>query len=453
MVWTETSPGTYRKELGGLEKIYRFMSTAFKHTGREHWGLYTICTVDFGPSLQDPATALRNAWKALRFEFPALALIPDGYETVYTLPTVDVVEDWAQQTFILEPNKQPDEIIVDYPLRDLPALFYLPATSEVLFLTSHWRVDAIGCCLLLDRLFTLVAQQPEIESLQWGLDLDKISPSLEEAAGSAEEISPEIDETARSVTGNFEQKAIRSIGLSYKGDRTTLPAQPTNQLMVLTLESSKALIDACKQRQISVSAAIYAALAETVFVLTPVQGATEYATIMAVNMRPFLKVPYNSPTHAARAYVSSITPTVQQTSSFPERTTSLTQYFKTWHTDEFSRALREIYRRSSRALLNAPRPSGPPPNPPSGITLSSLGVIDQFLTGQYKGEISVSVKRYRFGVSMLNRQMLLYLWTFRGQVHLSINYNDAYYDASMVREVLDRIHTTLETELGLRLQT
>ncbi|KAF6222866.1 hypothetical protein HO133_000917 [Letharia lupina] len=451
MAWTADTPGTFRKELGGLEKIYRFMSTAFKHTGQEHWGLYTVCAVDFGPILHSPAKALRDAWKALRFEFPALALTLDGYDAVYTLPTADIVEEWAQKTFIVEQNQQPDEIIVDYPLRDLPALYYLPATSEVLFLASHWRVDAAGCCLLLDRLFALVVQQPDIASLQWGPDLHKISPSLEDAAGSPEATSPEIEDMAQRVTSNFEQKAIRSIGLSYKGDRTTPPARPANRSIVLTPESSEALIKACKERQISVSAVIYAALAEIMFALTSIDGATEYSTIMAVNMRPYLKAPFNSPAHSVRTYVSSITPAVRRDSTFRERTVTLTQYFKTWHTNEFSQALREIYKRSSRALLTAPRPPGPPPNPPSGITLSSLGVIDHFLTGEYDG--AVSVKRFRFGVSMLNRQMLLYLWTFRGQVHLSINYNDAYYDASTPQEVLDRIPATLETELGVRLET
>lgn len=447
----DTKPSSTSKlELGGVEKIYRFMSTVFKHTGHEHWGLFTVCTVEFGPTLHDHATALRDAWKALRFEFPALALVPDGYEAVYTVPAAEVIDKWADQTFIIEPDKHPDDIIVNYSLRDLPALIYFPTTSEVLFLTSHWRVDAVGCFLLLDRLFTIVAQRPDVTSSKWGPDLEKISPSLEDAAGCPEETSPAIDDTAQRVTSNFEQKSIRSIGLSYKGDRTTPPAKPAYRSLVLTLESSKALIEACKHRQISVAAAIIAALAETVFVLTPSQEATEYATIMAVNMRPYLKAPYNTPAHAARPYVSSITPTVPRDSDFRERTTDLTKYFKTWHTDEFSQALREIYRRSSRALLG-PRPPGPPPNPPSGITLSSLGVIDKFITGQYAD--AVNVKRFRFGVSMLTRQMLLYLWTFRGQVHMSINYNNAYYDASTPQEVLDRIKDTLDKELGLRLAT
>jgi hypothetical protein len=444
-------PGTFRKELGGAEKIYRFMSTAFHATGHEHWGIYAICTVQFSSSFppREPSTALRDAWKRLRFENPALAIVPAGYTAVYSVPNAAMVEDWAQQTFILELNKSAEDIISHYPLRDLPALYYFPSTSEIMFLTSHWRVDGIGSCLLLDRLFTLIGQQSDFASITWEHDLEKISPSLEDAIGSPEIPSPEIEKIAECVNKNFQQKVMHAIGLAYKGDSKTPPAKPASQSLAFTQKSSSNLFAACKKRQIGVSATIHAALAETAFALTPEEGVTEYATIMAVNMRPYLKPPYNSPAHACRTYVSSITPTVQRDSNFAQRAAMLTQQFKTWHTEQFSLAVRQIYHVSSQALLD--RRSVSSLKPPSGITLSSLGVVEQFLAGNYDGVVRIS--RFRFGVSMMNRQMLLYVWTFGGQLNLSINYNDAYYDASTPLQVLHHIQATLETELDLAMES
>ena len=76
-------------------------------------------------------------------------------------------------------------------------------------------------------------------------------------------------------------------------------------------------------------------------------------------------------------------------------------------------------------------------------------MIEKHLTGDY-GD-AVKVDGFRFGVSMMTRQMLLYAWTFRGQLNLSVDYNTAYYDDSMVREVLSRITSILGKELDLEL--
>jgi hypothetical protein len=481
MAWKSSEDGTWHKELGGVEKIYRFQSTIFRATGREHWGLYTTCKVKLETTLSEDAdaapTLLRNAWKALRLEFPGLTLVVDGYEAVYPGPGRDMdglsdeektnavanaVEEWAQKTFRVEPTLIVEQILANYQVRDLPGLIWLPETSEILFLTSHWRVDGLGSCMLLNRLFELVAANASgVPPGNWSVEneLAKISPSLEDAAGSPMTPTPEIENTAKEISTTFREKALASIGLPYNGDRTTPPGNPAVQAIGFTEESSKSLVGACKERKISVSAAIHAALAATTFEMTSAKDVNEYVTIMAVSYRPYLKEPYNSEAHACRTYVSSIPPVVPKNATFEEQTTSLTQLFKNWHTEKMSQALRELYRGASQALVS-PRPGpppGPPPNPPSGITHSNLGVIDQFIHRQYYGDAesktpAVEVTRFGFGVSVLTRQMLLYPWTFRGQLNLSINYNDAYYEAKVPLLVLDRVQQKLEEELRINLE-
>lgn len=55
-------------------------------------------------------------------------------------------------------------------------------------------------------------------------------------------------------------------------------------------------------------------------------------------------------------------------------------------------------------------------------------------------------------MSVLNPQMMLYLWTLRGRLNLSINYNSGYYDVEAPQQVLDRIQRNLEEELDLELE-
>ncbi|EED22681.1 conserved hypothetical protein [Talaromyces stipitatus ATCC 10500] len=474
MSWKSSADGTWRKELGGVEKIYRFQSTIFRGTGREHWGLYTVCQVKLAAILNsdDIIAALCNAWKALRFEFPALTLIVDGYEAVYTdvveedgIGVQSAVEDWAKKTFLVEPLLTMEELLADYKLHDLPELIWLPATSQIVLRVSHWRVDGIGTCMLLNRLFNLISTKAaDVIPGDWSIekDLAKISPSLEDAAGSPMASNQEIENTAREISTTFREKALQSIGLPYNGDRTTPPGQAAVQATTFTTETSKALVAECKARKISVTAAIHAALAAATFELTSAKGVDEYVTIMAVSYRPYLKEPYNSEAHACQTYVSSIAPTVSKNASFDQQTTTLTELFKNWNCEKMSHALRELYHGASQALLSPPPCSaGPLPNPPSGITHSNLGVIDNFIKCRYydnkESELLektpiVEVNRFRFGVSILTRQMLLYPWTFRGQLNLSINYNDAYYDADTPHKVLDLVQQKLEEELHLKLE-
>ncbi|KAK3324865.1 hypothetical protein B0H66DRAFT_528922 [Apodospora peruviana] len=452
--WTETAPGIWRRELGGLEKTYRFMSQIFKHTGHEHWGLYAICTVDFSANQHDIATTLRHAWQALRIEFPGLAVTVDGYKAEYRIATKESLAIWTEQTFVVDPDKQADEIIADYPLNALPQLYYLPAKSEVLLLTSHWRVDAIGCCLLLDRLLALASEQTE-SRVPAAADSDRThlpSPPMEDAAGAPLTPTAEINAMTQEVTTRFAQKARSSIGIPYAGNTTTPPGQPAYESAVFTSESTAALVEACRDRKISVSAAVYAALGAAIFRMRGAgnDAAEDYSTIMAVNMRPHLQPPYDTPQHACQAYVSSITPTVRRAENFTTNTEDLTRYFRTWHTSDYNKSLREIYRRASQGLINTgsrPPAGGPPPH---GITLSSLGVIDNFFSRRV-GEGKCCVRSFRFGVCMMTRQMLLYVWTFGGQLQLSVDYNSAYYSSETPKELLKCVKEVLEAELAVTL--
>lgn len=471
MDWTESAPGVFTKEFSGLEKIYRKMSTAFSHLEREHWGIHCVCRFRPGPSFQnrDTVSALREAWKNLMLEFPGLSVVPDGLtRKIFVVPDAQAVDKWADQTFFVKPAGNADDIIANSIPRDLPSLYYLPSSSEIVFLSQHWRTDAIGTCMLLDRLFSILAQPPQVpgSSHHERPKTEKISPSLEDAAGSTSNEDPELQEFARQYIDNFHRKAVNTGGLRYKGDSTTLPSSTSHQDLVFTKESTTALISACKARHISVTAALHTALAHTVFLFAPPESQqTEYTTVMAINMRPHLPAPYNTQTHACQTYAASTTLTVHRNTDFAEAAANLTREYKGWYSEKFVKSLRWIYRYHAAKLFSPPpppaRPQGlPPPKPPSGVTLSSLGIIEQYLTGIYLANgkenkigdadaVAVEVDRFRFGVSMMTRQMLLYAWTFRGRLTLSLDYNSAYYEGRVVGEILESITTTLGKELGV----
>ncbi|KAL3461918.1 hypothetical protein BJX64DRAFT_288873 [Aspergillus heterothallicus] len=449
---------------GGAENIYRRVGLSFKHLDREHWRIHCVCTLSFSNiASDDRVTALRNAWKGLVVEYPRLAVVPNGTTSKsYTVfQSESDINFWVKETFFVETQKLSDEIIRTIGPRDLPSLHFNPSTSEVTLLASHWRMDAVGCMMVLDRLFTLMAQMSRISPLAGQEQINRVSPTLEDAA-ECPPMDPSPSSTASKTYAeawieDMHKKAINACGLPYQGDNTTPPGETTQKNMTFSSSATTALVKSCKAKGISVSAAIHAALAHTVFSFSADDDTSDYTTVMAVNLRPYLPSPYNGPQHAVQTYVASIIPTVPRSESFATSAKALTTSYKTWYSEEFIRSLRWIYAIHAEKLFNAPKPpaDAPLPKPPSGVTLSSLGVVESYLRHEYgpKEEETgrgVTVERFRFGVTMMTRQMLLYVWTWRGRLTVSACYNEAYYTEDMAGMVLGRLRGVLGRELGVQ---
>lgn len=473
--WTETAPGVYEASLDGAETVYRKTATAFAPLRREHWRLHTICRFNFRPGYNGPAdkeTALRQAWKALRYEFPGMIVAPeDGFKKIYETPTAESTQKWLDKTFFVETKRTADEIISEaVPLQEVPSLYYLPATSEILFFISHWRIDAMGSWMVTDRLFRHLANpsKEKIPDVPPANEIEKISPSLEDAAGSPKVSTPEMDKVAADHIAAHHRNAIQMGGMPYKGDATTLPTSPKREALIFTPESTRKAVAACKARGITVTAAIHAALAETVFAMgLPQSRENDYVTVMPVNLRNYLKEPYDGDGHALQTYAGSITPRVPRQATFAERTSYLVEYYKTRYDPKLIECLRPIYKYHADALFKpqptpaaasdgAPAPAfatngntSPPPGPPSGISINSLGVVEKYFAGKYKD--AVDVETFTFGVSMITRQTMLYVWTWQGELTLSSEYNAAFHDPEEVREVMLSIKRVLENALDISL--
>lgn len=460
MEWTQESPDRFVQGLGGVEKIYRHVSRLFSATGREHWGLYCSCTLEFSPGLLEkgPDLILRSAWKVLRYEFPGLAVAPrDGDMRTYQTPTTESIEAWVKETFVVEKASQPDDVIASYPLKDTPTLHFFPESSTVLLLVSHWRIDALGTCMLLNRLFTLVAAETVVPPPElWSAALEKISPPIEDAVGApsieASAQNPALEEFARRYIKHHHHTAVNAGGLPFKD--ASAAKRPSRAAVTLSQSSTTALVNACRERGITVTSAVHAALADTYFALnaTVETPPSNYACVMSVNMRDRLQPPYNGPQHAVQTYVTGVTPSVDRESSFEEKAKQLKSYYKSWYSEEFARAMRLTTKYHSDAMLSRPAPvvGAPAPKPPSSVTLSSLGVVGKYLEQQHMARSeSVTVTDFQFGVSMMTRQILLYVWTFDARLRLSANYNDAYHDKEEILEFLNLIRLDLEKELSV----
>ncbi|MCJ1242267.1 hypothetical protein MMC14_010274 [Varicellaria rhodocarpa] len=449
MVWKENEPGIWLDDFDGAEKVFYDMSQAFKGIGKEHGSVYCVCKISIQDlTLQKPLeTLLRDAWKALRGDLPALGVVAEGSTKKYLAATPELVEKWAKATFYVNTVLPANKIVPNLHLRKLPCLFFLPQSSEVIFHCSHWRIDALGACMVLDRLLDLVSQGTTDPLPRCDLNHQDLPPSLEDAFGSPTISTPAMEEVAELVRRRNFETSYPTAGLPFDGDMTTQPTLSRLQAMELTVEATKVLISACKKQGISVTAAIHAACSEAVFDLSK-HNNHDYSTVVSVNVRDHLPAPYNTKAYACATYLTGITHTAQRIDDFTIRSVQLTKAYKNdWEALEYMTALRLIYKDHGEALQAIAR-SGTR-DPVSNVTVSSLGLIEKYLRS---GHGSVTVERFRLGSAIMTRQMTLYIWTFRGRLTMSLDSNEAYYSIEAATDLLESMKTCLERELGLILQ-
>ncbi|KAK3381167.1 hypothetical protein B0H63DRAFT_475021 [Podospora didyma] len=451
MVWTkDADSGTWTDEYDGAEKVFYGMSQAFKRLNREHGSVYTICRIT-GPAGSKPlGEEFRQAWKRLRFDFPALTVFEAGGKKTYLEPTQANIETWAKDTFWVDDEAEAArEVVPNLHLRKLPCLVFVSRSSEVLFHCSHWRIDALGACMVLDRLFAILAELvagSQLETPRWELENKHLSPSLEDAYGCPKEVTLATEAKAQEIRQRNFDVAYPSAGLKYQGDQTTLPGVHRCQTVTFGKKVSEKLIRACKSRGFSVTAAVHAASAASVFESDDF-GCDGYSTVVSVNLRPFL--PPTS-TYACGTYVTGITHTLRRSrdgggdnNSFGLWSRQLTSgYREDWEPKAYLDALREVYRVHGQTMVSllGSRPAA------SNVTVSSLGVIDSYLRRDHG---KVQVEAFHLGSAIMGRQPTLYIWTFGGCLTLSVDYNEAYYSEKQIGDLLHSIRSCLGKELGV----
>ncbi|EAQ83614.1 predicted protein [Chaetomium globosum CBS 148.51] len=416
MVWAKTDSGTWRDEYDGAEKVFYQMSQAFKRHYREHGSVYAICRVRTssgpGPLLGEQ---LMQAWTRLRFDFPGLAVFEDGGKKTYLEATAANVKSWINDTFWVDDEADAARhVATGLHLRKLPCLVFVSRSSEVLFHCSHWRIDALGTCVVLDRLFSILAQLTEgtvpgaLESICWELEREHLPVSLEDAYGSAKEPTPKTEAKAEEIRQRNFITAYPTAGLPYQGDKSDLPRASRCQTVTFSKDQSEQFIQACKARGFTVTAAVHAACAASV--------------------------------------LDSITYTLQRSDDFGSWCRQLTSGYRgDWDPPAYMDALRSIYRIHGETLADLAASGARPPA--SNVTVSSLGVIDHKYLRADHGV--VQVEAFHLGSTIMGRQPTLYIWTFRGCLTLSVDFNEAYYSLGQISTLLDNIASCLSKEMGV----
>ena len=450
--WQETSPGHFERPFDSIEKFFLALARAAPSLSREPCTLNNVARFEVKASREDIQSALKHAWKTMRYDHPQIACIACGGTNVYEVPDTATLDAWLDKTFLVAPESATrEELLGSFRASTLATLHYLPHTSHIILHTSHWRTDYIGGLSLLHNLLTACVE-PRL--IQFGDEQKNLSQSRDEAAKFSSPNTTEspamIEERGKAVTDLLMPlQNLPSIGLP-----TLDPHQPPGRTLrsEMTLEDSttSAIVSASKKRGLTVTAAVHAALivATQQIALTPPLSSSSYTTWGVFNIRPQLQAPYNNPTlYPASPQIISL-PVTLDTSTYAHLAAQLNKFYKhPMPSPPGSRVREDVvvpYTNLLAGFVSKPPVELPAPTEPM---LQSIGVVDGYLKRNY-GDV-IEVKDFWIAPETMAPQLQCYLSTWQGKMTLSAFYNETFYEGKFVQGFLKRSLDVLYGELGI----
>lgn len=84
--------------------------------------------------------------------------------------------------------------------------------------------------------------------------------------------------------------------------------------------------------------------------------------------------------------------------------------------------------------------------PTTEPNLSNIGVLNDYVQTQYE---DVVVRNVWMAVQMISAQLYLHTWSWNGELHISVCYNEAFYQADFVEKWIGSLRHTLLANLDV----
>lgn len=324
MSWKEVIPGRFVRPLDSIELYFKSLGAKGATFNRENGAIRAYAKFNHDPSAVNVETALKHAWKTVRYLQSQIAASMQGEMMVYEVPQAADLESWMALTFLVETMLTIEELLASPRRSSFPTVHYLPKTSEVLICASPWRIDAIGATSLMNLLFRSLAEPSRIS---FGDEGKNLSPGRDEAARLPQQVSQESEDAASSLMMEYTTN-IPGHGLPIElvNEISGAIARTESRLSPAT---TKSVIAACREQDLSVTTAVHAAVVIALQKInSDASSAERYTSWGTFNYRPYVDPEYSDPaTHPVAVMVCSL-PITFTTSYFHENASSLKSFYK-----------------------------------------------------------------------------------------------------------------------------
>lgn len=447
--------------MGENEQLIRGIGDRTHHQGREQLSISAIANFAFEAT--DDRTSLdlgqkmREAWIILRFQHPSIAsCATDDQMLEYSAPVASGdLDTWLDKSFfeITDPEMDADTLIAELKPSPVATLHYLVPRSQVVLHTAHWRTEGYGAFQLIDALFTSMADSIDtsdrVRNLPWGEEVARLVPSLESALD-----IPDIDPSAVApleihilavgylLTGRY---LVGGVGLYPPGDPANAPGGTRYVSIVLPHDITAALEASCVEKRIDLYSAIHAGVAAVNHARAPAEERKKHhASTIRVDLRPHLLEPYRAPAVASGFYTGGYAVRLEAGHSLVKNARKLQSEYTNEPSNHFLACRRQYGVVALAAVMQHPNVP-----PVSNIDVSFVRGVDDMVKSRHQtSQGALQVGGLGLGVETTSRQTFCFYWKFRGQLNLSMWYNEAYYERDEMFGVLLDLRDTLVRELS-----
>ena len=441
MSWEKVSDTRWERPVDGLEGYFVVMAdlTAGLCDGREHYTLFSVLKLETVPA--DITPALKHAWKQIRYEQPQVATTVDGMKKVYEVPDEMALEKWLSSTFIVSSASSSKDLYSTVrPVKQV-TMYYLAESSEIVLRAPHHTIDGIGI-LLFWHSYMEALKSPSKE-IKFGDEPARLASTMEKVLGYSEQPTQEQTEKATALFMSW-AGSIPGIGpVSQLG--TAASGRCLNTELVFDTDTTNALVAACKQRGVTVSAAAHAAYIRAIAKhADPRSNLSQYVTATQFNLRPYLPEPYNSSKYAVSVYYTPLPYKTELPASFHDLTKSLTTYYQnSFRGNAEALELKAHFTRVLCGAVQSPEFLAKPVS--KDALVSSLGIVEQCLQREYGR--GITIKDIKVGVDVVLGMSMFFFYTFQDKLRLVYAFNDGFERPGDIQTYLDEVHAILVREL------
>ncbi|KAL4772512.1 hypothetical protein BDW60DRAFT_216514 [Aspergillus nidulans var. acristatus] len=444
MSWTQVSPTRWERPLSGMEEYFVFIGniTAALYDGRQQYTVLSKVKVDLNIPSADIESSLRHAWKQVRYEEPDIATTLEDGKKVFEVLDDAAIEKWADSTFIIDRERDGEELYRLGRTMKPATLYYLPKSSELVLHAHHATVDGIGMVMFWDRFFrALVSPNRDIS---FGGEQVRLAPALDELVGSQAPPTTEMSEKGMRYLVEYTRN-LPAIGFPSKVGKVP-PGQCQAMEYVIDEETTTAIIKGCKAKGgITVTSAVHAAYITALSKYAdPESNRTRYTLPCEFNLRGRLEAPYNQV--AAANYYLPLPFSVNLPATFSELTTTLNKYYRSYVAE--NPEILEVQAYFTRALEQvAKTPEYQAAPIPTDALVSSLGIVENHLQHAYGENDAVIVKDWKLACDCVLGMTGFHIYTFRGKLRFVYQFNEAYQDPKDIRMYMEQMERVLREEV------
>ncbi|KAI0007581.1 hypothetical protein F4779DRAFT_499076 [Xylariaceae sp. FL0662B] len=458
MSWTQEK-AYWRRPLDCHDRLFKSIAAAGTPLGREHWLMVHWLQLGF-PSAMEPVVQeqrLRAAWSALRRCHPDVASTLHENEKRYEpLADDEDLQRWTAITFHVETGVRSVDELLSRHLKVAPSAHatchWIPYSSEVAMVSSHWRFDGRGGIMVLHSFMDLLAcgsssSSPSPILATVGAEATNLVPTLDTVIGVPEVPKEEWVRKADELLAPFTDGSP-VIGLPIT---PAVPGDTVRTEMAFPKAVTKALREACRARGLRLTAALHASIVlETARWYhkreqgtAEVDAAVKYKSWAAFDLRKHCPPQFDCTAHAASIRMVALPLIADPTASWDDLASTFQAFYAQSLAPPNSDALyvRVPYVEKATAMLAGSPPSTEP-------NLSNLGILENYLQKRYG---DVEVRGVALGVQMLSAQLYVHAWSWGGEMHVSICYNEAFYEEQFVRGWLEGLKTNLLKNLEINI--